>query len=167
MSRFDGGWCTPEQFEAAHDDRLQGTDLARMQTGMDGFYNLIVAYRKSARILPVTINHVNIKDRRTHEVDFSLEAPDGSEQFTIGTKVKDGQINRWNSMLSPIRKLGRLPSAAFFADTHWNGPESSTISGYDEESFYELAEQREEEALQRVMIYAPYVGIYTQTFGNF
>jgi hypothetical protein len=64
-------------------------------------------------------------------------------------------------MLSPIRKLGRLPSAAFFADVHWNGAESSTISGYDEESFYELAERREEAAFQAVMTYVPFMGAYT------
>lgn len=160
MSRFDGGWCSPEQFEAAHDDRLQGTDLSRMQAGMDGFYNLIVSYRKSARILPVTINHVRPKDARTHNVDFSLEVPDGSEEFSISTKIKDGRINRWNSTISPLSKLGRWPSAAFFADAHWNGSESSTISGYDETDFHELAGQREEKAFQMAMTYAPLLGAH-------
>lgn len=145
MDRFEGGWCSPEQFDAARKDRLRDSDLSRMQTGIDGFYNLIVAYRVSARILPVTINHVKRKSSDVHEVDFRLEVPDGSEEFSMKAKLRDGEIGRRNAILSPLNKLGRLPSAAFFADAHWNGTDSTTISGYDYDLLDILAKESEED----------------------
>ncbi len=166
MAEIDGSWCSPEVFKEAHKERFQGSDLSRMQPGMDGFYNVMVAYRKSARILPVTINFVKPKTTQTHEVNFKLHAPDSDEEFFMQAKVKDGVIGRWSSTFSPLSKFGRLPSAAFFADAHWSGPDSSSITNYDTDALTEWAEQREDEAFQVAMTYVPFMGAYTHIFNN-
>ncbi|HYF96767.1 MAG TPA: hypothetical protein VD947_01875 [Patescibacteria group bacterium] len=160
------GWCSPEIYHATKDDRLTATDLLGVQIDMKGLYNLIVEYRKSARIFPVAIDEVRQQSAGVHVVNFELEVPDGSEEvIPMSTTFKDGIMPWGDAYFTPLRKLGKWPRAGYIAEAHWNGPDGMDFTVEDERTFDELAHTEREQATEQQemplhVIHVPFMGAH-------